>query len=244
MPTATSGCGTAAARARAAATPASRCTEPGFERPSHPYLETPKLAGIPHRPADRYAQGLVRGARRAVQGGDAEPRVSRTRSPDDPGRARRRFRKAEEMMPALISPHRASALPLIARPPWRLRRSRNRHTVCCLLDCVASLERKRCRKTPSLCPSPSKLALASLHRSVAVSASGYGWERERLFNGHGQTPSPLGERAGVRGSSQLHPEGPAIQAARNSRLRRPARTHGVRYEPAYRGPVQQGGGRP
>jgi diaminopimelate epimerase len=55
-------------------------------------------------------------------------------------------------------------------------------------------------KTPSSCPSPRNLASARLPSNVAISASGYGWEKERQNNSHGRTPSPLGERAGVRGN--------------------------------------------
>ena len=47
--------------------PCIRCTEPGFEEPGHPFMETPKLAGIPHRLAHGYAEGVVCGVGRAFQ---------------------------------------------------------------------------------------------------------------------------------------------------------------------------------
>ncbi len=59
-------------------------------------------------------------------------------------------------------------------------------------------------KTPSSCPSPRKLALASLHLSVAASASGCGWEKGPLnyrltsMRGRSLTPSPIRIRFRMR----------------------------------------------
>jgi Ni,Fe-hydrogenase I small subunit len=66
------------------------CTEPGFESPGHAFQETPSWPAS-HRPADRHAQGLVRGAGRALQVGDAEAGAQQ-RGGRSSGRAARRAR--------------------------------------------------------------------------------------------------------------------------------------------------------
>ncbi len=78
----------------------------------------------------------------------------------------------------------------------------------------AHLDIEALLKIPSLCLSPRKLALASLHLSVAASASGCGWERERLLQAAAETPSPLGERVGVMGG--LKPPGQRIALAKDA----------------------------
>src|SRR5215469_7909960 len=46
---------------------------------------------------------------------------------------------------------------------------------------------------PSPCPSPSKLALASLPLKVAISTCGYGWRGDTLTAGTAELPLPWGE---------------------------------------------------
>ncbi len=75
--------------------------------------------------------------------------------------------------------HAANRSIVIARRPLPPRRSRAGCTTVARRACglLRFARKKQCRKTPSLCLSPSMLALASLQLSVAASASGCGWER-------------------------------------------------------------------
>jgi hypothetical protein len=52
-----------------------RCTDPGLRGTRPPFETTPKVAGIPDRPAGRHAQGLVRRAGRPVKVGDPGARA-------------------------------------------------------------------------------------------------------------------------------------------------------------------------
>ena len=147
------------------------CTEPQFGELDHPFLETPKRAGIPRGPADRHAQGVVRGAGLPRQGRHAGAPAQECRRRPHRRAAGRRSGKARQM-----SRHHRWAL-----QPGR-RRSRNpagrprtggRARPRSIRRCIAASSRSCAARRPSdaLVYAPRICGICSVSQSMAAATA-------------------------------------------------------------------------